>query len=54
LRTHPQSQERAKLIKAQAAYDATPALSDDEWQALRGICKNAKKKLEDKKKAEQK
>ncbi|MDO9384664.1 MAG: M48 family metallopeptidase [Hyphomicrobiaceae bacterium] len=54
LRTHPQSQERAKLIKAQAAYDATPALSEDEWQALRGICKNAKKKLDDKKKADQK
>ncbi len=49
LRTHPQSQDRAKLIQAQAAYDATPALSDNEWQALRGICKNAKKKLEDKK-----
>ena len=58
LRTHPQSQDRAKLIKAQATYDATPALSEDEWQALRGICKNAKKKLEDKnddkKKPEQK
>lgn len=54
LRTHPQSGDRAKLIQAQATYDATPSLSDDEWQALRGICKNSKKKLEDKKKPEQK
>lgn len=49
LRTHPQSQDRAKLIKSQATYDATPALSDSEWKALRDICKDAKKKLGDKK-----
>ncbi len=48
LRTHPQSKDRAKLIQAQASYDATPSLSDDEWQALRGICKNAKNKSETK------
>lgn len=43
LRTHPASKDRAKLIAAQAPYDATPSLTSDEWRALRGICKNAKK-----------
>lgn len=54
LRTHPQSKDRAKLIQSQAAYDATPALSDEDWKALRGICKNSKKSLEDKKRLEEK
>lgn len=43
LRTHPQSRDRFELIRKQAAYDATPSLSDSEWQALRSICKDAKK-----------
>jgi Zn-dependent protease with chaperone function len=42
LRTHPQSSERRRLIDAQPPYDATASLTDGEWQALRGICKNAK------------
>jgi Zn-dependent protease with chaperone function len=43
LRTHPQSRDRFELIRKQAVYDATPSLSEAEWLALRGICKDAKK-----------
>lgn len=49
LRTHPQSRERAELIRAQAAYDASPSLSESDWKALRDICKNAKNKSGEKK-----
>lgn len=48
LRTHPQSRDRFELIRKQAVYDATPSLSDQEWQALRAICKDAKKTQEKK------
>jgi predicted Zn-dependent protease len=38
LRTHPLTQERLALARAQPAYPATPALSDDDWRALREMC----------------
>ena len=38
LRTHPLSAERARLAETRPAYPATPALSDEEWRALRVIC----------------
>lgn len=38
LRSHPQSQERARLAAERAGYAATPALEPDDWQALRAIC----------------
>jgi Zn-dependent protease with chaperone function len=38
LRTHPLSAERARLAESRPAYPATPALSDEEWRALREIC----------------
>lgn len=37
-RTHPVSEERAKLAAAQAGYPTTPALSAADWEALRAIC----------------
>jgi predicted Zn-dependent protease len=37
LRTHPATEERIEHIKA-AAGNGGPALSADEWQALKGIC----------------
>jgi predicted Zn-dependent protease len=37
-RTHPLSAERARLAASRPAYPATPALSDDDWRALRAIC----------------
>ncbi|MBO0763905.1 MAG: M48 family metallopeptidase [Hyphomicrobiaceae bacterium] len=40
LRTHPFSAERARLAEQRPAYPATPALTDDDWRALRGICGN--------------
>jgi beta-barrel assembly-enhancing protease len=36
--SHPQSAERIAKIEAVADYPSRPALSDDEWKALRGIC----------------
>ena len=36
--THPDSEERARNAASKAAWRATPALSPDEWQALRAIC----------------
>lgn len=36
--THPPSPERAKRVKAKAAYPATPALSPADWDALKKIC----------------
>lgn len=51
-RTHPESEERAKTVAARAAWPTTPALSPEDWQALRGICglpKVDEKKAEEKK-----
>ncbi len=36
--THPPSPERAKFFRDAATYAAVPALSDAQWQSLRGIC----------------
>jgi predicted Zn-dependent protease len=38
LRTHPLTTERLELVRSQAAYPATPALSDADWRALRDVC----------------
>jgi predicted Zn-dependent protease len=38
LRTHPHPLERARLIESQLPYSATPALSAEDWAALRAIC----------------
>ena len=38
LRTHPLTQERLALARAQPAYPATPALDDQDWRALREMC----------------
>jgi predicted Zn-dependent protease len=38
LRTHPATADRLALVRAQPPYPATPALSDEDWQALRGMC----------------
>ncbi len=38
LRTHPLTAERLALVRAQAAYPSTPALSDTDWRALREMC----------------
>jgi Zn-dependent protease with chaperone function len=38
LRTHPLSAERARLAEARPPYASTPALSETDWNALRGIC----------------
>jgi predicted Zn-dependent protease len=38
LRTHPLTAERLALVRAQPSYPATPALSDDDWRALREMC----------------
>lgn len=37
-RTHPQSEERAKAAAARPAWRSEPAMSAQEWQALRAIC----------------
>jgi predicted Zn-dependent protease len=36
--THPPTAERINLVRAQPAYPVTPALSDEDWRALRGAC----------------
>jgi Zn-dependent protease with chaperone function len=38
LRTHPATAERIAHIRAAAAAGGTPALSPEEWAALKGIC----------------
>jgi predicted Zn-dependent protease len=38
LRTHPPTAERIAMVRAQPAYPATPALSADDWRALRDAC----------------
>lgn len=39
LRTHPLPAERVQLVRAQAAYPATPALDAAQWQDLKSICR---------------
>jgi predicted Zn-dependent protease len=39
LRTHPPAAERAKLVRLQPDYPATPALDAQSWQELKSICK---------------
>jgi beta-barrel assembly-enhancing protease len=41
IRTHPLTAERLALIRAQPAYAATAALSEQDWRALRDICPEA-------------
>lgn len=43
LSTHPASLERAKMMAAQPAYAATPALDKNQWKALREICGKRKR-----------
>jgi beta-barrel assembly-enhancing protease len=38
-RTHPLSEERARLAASRPAYPTTPALSEAEWRALQSICR---------------
>lgn len=38
LRSHPLTTDRLALVRAQPAYAATPALSTEDWQALREMC----------------
>lgn len=38
LSTHPATGERVRMIKQTGEWPSTPALSDDQWQALRKIC----------------
>ena len=38
LRTHPPTAERIAMVRAQPTYPATPALSADDWRALRDAC----------------
>ena len=37
-RTHPHAEERAKAAAARPRWASTPALSAQDWEALRGIC----------------
>lgn len=38
LRTHPPAAERAKLVRQQADYPASPALDAQSWHELKSIC----------------
>ncbi len=38
LRSHPLTADRLALVRAQPAYAATPALSSEDWRALREMC----------------
>ena len=38
LRTHPLTEARLALVRAQPPYAATPALSDADWRALQEMC----------------
>ena len=38
LRTHPLTEARLAMVRAQPAYAATPALTDADWRALREMC----------------
>jgi Zn-dependent protease with chaperone function len=39
LRTHPQTAERAELVRRQPSYPATPALDAASWRDLKEICR---------------
>ncbi len=41
LSTHPVTAERIAMVRAQPAYPATPALSAEDWRALREACEPA-------------
>ncbi|MBS0250945.1 MAG: M48 family metallopeptidase [Proteobacteria bacterium] len=47
LRTHPLPAERARLVRAQAAYPATPALDAAQWEDLKAICRVTRDPKED-------
>jgi len=36
--THPLTDERVAMVRAQPAYPTTPALSDADWRAMREMC----------------
>jgi predicted Zn-dependent protease len=38
IRTHPLTADRIAMVRAQPAYDATPALSAEDWRALQRAC----------------
>jgi beta-barrel assembly-enhancing protease len=38
LRTHPLPAERARLVRMQPAYPATPALDSQAWENLKSVC----------------
>ena len=38
IRTHPATAERIAMVRAQPSYPATPALSAEDWKALREAC----------------
>ncbi len=38
LSTHPATGDRVRMIRQTGSWDTEPALSEDEWQALRKIC----------------
>jgi predicted Zn-dependent protease len=38
VRTHPLTKERIAFVESQPRYAATPALSADDWEALRSAC----------------
>jgi predicted Zn-dependent protease len=41
IRTHPLTSERIAKARAQPDYPASPALSPQDWQALRGACRKS-------------
>ncbi|WP_423414396.1 M48 family metallopeptidase [Hyphomicrobium sp. B1] len=47
LRTHPLPAERVRLVRAQAAYPATPALNATQWEDLKSICRVTRDPKED-------
>src|SRR5262249_22287132 len=36
--THPPTEERITMVRAQPSYPATPAMSEEDWRALRDAC----------------
>ncbi len=45
LSSHPTNAERVRMIEGQAAYPTSPALSAEEWTALKSICAPAADKV---------
>ena len=43
LRTHPPTAERIRRVDAANTYRATPALSPEQWQAMKAMCPKAAK-----------